>query len=294
MNTFQLHCFLTVAEHLNFARAAQQLNITQPAVTHQIRTLETELNVKLFRRTTRTVNLTPAGYLFLTDAKGILAISERAKKRFQDPTAQVIEPISIGCHNYAHLFMLAKAFRQMAELHPHLHPQLQVVPYQQLYRLLQEEAVDAVLCFKGIAGGKAPGTYRELRKIRMVCICQEDNPLAKQESISLEELTKEKLVLTDPSTCPAGVARMQGQLMGERPRSDFHFCESLEAAAVLVQAGFGIAIVPDWAIPHFLPLARIPIRGADPLSFGIYYKTLEGNAPLRSFIRLMREDAVSE
>ena len=61
MNTFQLHCFLTVAEHLNFARAAQQLNVTQPAVTHQIRTLEAELNVKLFRRTTRTVNLTPAG-----------------------------------------------------------------------------------------------------------------------------------------------------------------------------------------------------------------------------------------
>lgn len=294
MNTFQLHCFLTVAEHLNFARAAQQLNVTQPAVTHQIRTLEAELNVKLFRRTTRTVNLTPAGYLFLTDAKGMLTISERAKKRFQDPNAQVIEPISIGCHNYAHLFMLAGAFRRMAELHPHLHPQLQVVPYPQLYRLLQEEAVDAVLGFKGITGGKAPGTYRELRRIGVICICQEENPLSERESVSLEELTKEKLVLTDPSTCPAVIARLQGQLMGERPRSDFHFCESLEAAAVLVQAGFGIAIVPDWGIPPFLPLARIPIVGTDPLSFGVYYKTLEGNAPLRSFIRLMREDAAAE
>ena len=190
--------------------------------------------------------------------------------------------------------MLAGAFRRMAELHPHLHPQLQVVPYPQLYRLLQEEAVDAVLGFKGITGGKAPGTYRELRRIGVICICQEENPLSERESVSLEELTKEKLVLTDPSTCPAVIARLQGQLMGERPRSDFHFCESLEAAAVLVQAGFGIAIVPDWGIPPFLPLARIPIVGADPLSFGVYYKTLEGNAPLRSFIRLMREDAAAQ
>lgn len=49
MNTFQLTCFLTVAETLNFLKAADWLNITQPAITHQIRSLEEELNVKLFR-----------------------------------------------------------------------------------------------------------------------------------------------------------------------------------------------------------------------------------------------------
>ena len=46
MNTFQLRCFLTLAQTLNFARAAQQLSVTQPAVSHQIRALEEELNVK--------------------------------------------------------------------------------------------------------------------------------------------------------------------------------------------------------------------------------------------------------
>ena len=46
MNTFQLSCFLAVADTLSFARAAERLNITQPAVTHQIRSLETELGAK--------------------------------------------------------------------------------------------------------------------------------------------------------------------------------------------------------------------------------------------------------
>ena len=54
MNTFQLTCFLTVAETLSFVKAAKQLNVTQPAVTHQIHSLEEELNKQLFRRTTRT------------------------------------------------------------------------------------------------------------------------------------------------------------------------------------------------------------------------------------------------
>ena len=58
MNTTQLECFLAVAEHLNFARASEDLHITQPAVTHQINSLENEFNVKFFRRTTRSVELT--------------------------------------------------------------------------------------------------------------------------------------------------------------------------------------------------------------------------------------------
>ena len=91
-------------------------------------------------------------------------------------------------------------------------------------------------------------------------------------------------------TLCSGIVQLQGGLMGVRPRSDFHFCESVEAAAVLVQAGFGAAIIPDWGIPSFLPLVRIPIEGFQTLSFGIYYKTLEGNAPLRTFIRLMQEE----
>lgn len=65
MTTMQLECFLAVTETLNFAKAASQLNVTQPAVTQQIRTLEEELNIKLFKRTTRMVQLTPEGQIFL-------------------------------------------------------------------------------------------------------------------------------------------------------------------------------------------------------------------------------------
>ena len=59
MNTQQLESFIQIAENLNFARAAEILNVTQSAVSSQIKGLEEELNTKLFYRTTRTVLLTP-------------------------------------------------------------------------------------------------------------------------------------------------------------------------------------------------------------------------------------------
>ena len=80
MNTIQLECFIAVAEHLNFSRASEELKITQPAVSHQIRTLEEELDVKLFKRTSKSVSLTPEGIQFLPDAELILKIAFSAKE----------------------------------------------------------------------------------------------------------------------------------------------------------------------------------------------------------------------
>ena len=81
MNTTQLECFVAVAEHLNFSRASEELKMTQPAVSHQIRSLETELETVLFKRTSKSVTLTEDVILFLADAQLILKTSLLAKER---------------------------------------------------------------------------------------------------------------------------------------------------------------------------------------------------------------------
>ena len=81
MNTIQLECFIAVAEHLNFSRASEALRITQPAVSHQIQSLEEELDVKLFKRTSKSVSLTQEGIQFLPDAQLILKTALSAKER---------------------------------------------------------------------------------------------------------------------------------------------------------------------------------------------------------------------
>ena len=69
MTIFQIECFLAVAEFLNFAKAAEQMNISQPAITRQIQSLEDELGGKLFQRSTRVVRLTENGHIFMVEAQ---------------------------------------------------------------------------------------------------------------------------------------------------------------------------------------------------------------------------------
>ena len=94
MNTTQLECFMTVANFLNFSRAAEVLRITQPAVSHQINALENELGVKLFHRTSKSVRLTQAGYLFTQYADEILRISGLSKERLK--AAQEVHSVRLG------------------------------------------------------------------------------------------------------------------------------------------------------------------------------------------------------
>lgn len=289
MNTFQLTCFLTVAETLNFAKAAERLNITQPAVTHQIRSLEDELNAKLFVRTTRRVELTPAGYLFLGDAKSMVAISVRAKKRFENPLEQVVSPLSVGCYSATDLFMLPPVFRKLAEIYPNVQPRLQVVPFPHLYRLLEEEDVEVIIGFKENGPKKPRGVYRELRKIPIACVCPKGHPLCEKSSIEIDELEGERLIAGDPMTSPRNIVALQGQLMGGRSPADFYICESTEAAMVLTSAGFGVTVLPDFPLPPELSLDKTVIENLEPMSFGLYYKTLQGNALLKDFICIMEK-----
>ena len=291
MNTFQLSCFLEVADMLNFARAAERLHVTQPAVTQQIRSLENELNVRLFNRTTRSVKLTEEGLVFLHDARHIVAISERAKKRFENPYGREVRTLSLGCHSFAQLFMLPPALKQLASQHPDVHPRLHVVPFQHLYRLLEEDEVEAVIGFREPESKKIAAVYRELKRVPIACFCVPENPLSKRGSATMEDLKGEPLVLFDPGKAQSDVAELQGRLMGGRSPADFYFCESMEAVIMLTLAGSGIAVMPELLVPRALPLARVPIEGVGTASFGVYYKTLQGNAPLRDLVQILREQA---
>lgn len=288
MNIFQLICFLAVAEHLNFTRAAEQLHVTSPAVSQQIQSLEKELNTKLFIRTTRTVKLTEEGRTFLNDAQQMVAISARAKKRFENSYFNQIQTLALGCYNFPCLFLLSDVLKKLAMEYPTLHPRLQVIPFQHIYRLLEEGDIDAVIGFKESASMKISAHYKEVNKSPLVCVCPKEHPLSQKSSVSTEELKKEHLILFTPMKGSVRIAQIQGQLMGGRAPSEFYFCESAEAIMVLVNAGFGISVLPDLFVPHSFSIATVPIESLDPVSFGVYYKSLQNNAPLKDMIRIMK------
>ena len=260
----------------------------QPAVTQQIQSLEKELNVKLFHRTTRTVKITPEGIAFLQDARRIVSIADHAKKQFEDPALQQIQTLFIGCANYAHLFLLSGVLKELSAHYVHLHPHLRVVPFAHLFKLLEENDVDAVIGFREPENNKIRALYQEMIKSQILCICPKDHPLAARKAVTLADMANEKLVLCNPMKTQTDTARLQAKLAGQKTAADIFFCESAEAMTVLVRAGFGVAMLPDLLIPPDANLAAVPIAGTPPASFGVYYKSLAGNRVLKSFIRTLK------
>lgn len=286
MNTFQLQCFLTLAETLNFARAAERLSITQPAVTHQIRALEGELNVKLFRRSTRNVELTQAGAIFLDDAQKMMEISIRAKRRFEDPAQQEMQPFSVGFQSYTQMLFFPDLWRRMRERYPNIHPRLRVAPAQRLYHLLEDETVEVFVSFQEPELQKQSIQYREIARSPVACICPCDSPTAQG---GLEHLGEEKLVMSRPMQTPSALAQIQRELVGERSPAELYFCETAEEILTLVHSGFGVSPFPSLILPDDPEIVRIPMPDIPEMSLGVYYKAAQRNEPLRYFIRLLRE-----
>ena len=106
MNIDNLKCFILVADNLSFARAAEELYISQPAVTKQINNLEQELGITLFIRSTRHVELTQAGMQFYKDAKDIVVKSEIAVNKLKRKKFET-NYIHIGLSNNTILFYLS-------------------------------------------------------------------------------------------------------------------------------------------------------------------------------------------
>ena len=289
MDLFQISCFLSVAEYLNFTKAAESLHVTHPAVSQQIKSLEKELGTQLFARTTRSVRLTEAGRAFVGDARQMAAIAARAKKRFEGAQPSPIEPLSVGCSNFPSLFLLTETFAKLRLERPNLHPRLQVIPFQHIYRLLDEGDLDAVAALEEPGISKPAAQYRELARSPIVCVCPAGHPLAAKSEVSPPDLRAFPLVLFALPHVPLPVAQLQGALMEDRPLSDFYFCESAEALSVLVQAGYGVSVLPELLAFELRGLQKIPLAGAAPVSLGIYYKTLQGKPALRDFLRCAKE-----
>lgn len=289
MNIFQLECFIAVANCLSFAHAAKQMQISQPAISNQIRTLEEELEVKLFQRSTRMVQITNEGRIFLQDAKNMVATAKQAKLRFQRQDNRVLNTLSIGCSTFTQFAMLADHIRLLSQEIPNLHPQLHVVPREHLLHLLADGKAEIIFDIKTEDAAYEKFTYREMGRVDLYAVCRREHPLAAKTQIIVADLEKEPLVFCDPIYLVPEIAELQLRLAAGRSPVELHFCDSSEAAVVLAAAGLGIAILPGLFIPKDDRIALIPLADTPKLPVGIFYKPYPGDTTLRKFIHFVTE-----
>ena len=288
MNTTQLECFMSVSNFLNFSRAAEQLGLTQPAVSHQINALEDELGVKLFYRTSKRVRLTQAGHLFSQYAREILSLSRASKARLKEGQESSIVRFGIGCRSFMELRLLGPVLGEMREEFPQLLPVLRLVPFDSLENLLEDGDVQVMFTFQETAPKRA--VYRELARRAVVCVCGKDHPLAACDQLTIPQLREgERFAAYPPHSAPPTLLAAQGQIITGRSPDQICFCEGLETLYTLVEAGFAFAVIADLPQLSMLEIRTIPIQEFPALSYGVSYRAGEMGPVLRRFLARMEE-----
>ncbi|MDC7290382.1 LysR family transcriptional regulator [Blautia schinkii] len=288
MTIFQTECFLAVAEYLNFAKAARQMNISQPAMTRQIQSLEEELGTKLFNRSTRNVSLTVEGNSLLTDAHIIVGTSKRVLSRFQKQDEEKIVDFHISYSSASHIELLKNALEELKNTYPFVHPWLHILPGSQVADAVFDETIDIALTYR-FSKPKSALIFRELKKVPYICVCRKDCPIARLDIVSVEDLSPYPMIMHDPGNMPSDVIAEQWEWAGDKKPSMLYFTESAEASMLLASAGFGVTVVPNICVPSDRNLATCELNNPKQISFGLYYKTGRESPWLKTFVTLMKK-----
>jgi DNA-binding transcriptional LysR family regulator len=159
MDLRHLHTFAAVAGLRHFGRAAALCNLSQPAVSHQIRLLEQELGATLLNRAGRQVSLTVAGEQFLEDARRILAAVDRARERVQGLSTGTIGRVRIGATASAGLYWLPPLLDDYRRTHPRFALQFTIGEEASILQRVASNDLDMAV----VAGRPALGELRGRR-----------------------------------------------------------------------------------------------------------------------------------
>ncbi|MGM1046776.1 MAG: LysR substrate-binding domain-containing protein [Bacillota bacterium] len=194
MDIRKLHYFIAVAEELHFSRAAEKLNMTQPPLSQQIQDLEKELGVKLLERNKRQVRLTPAGAVFLEEAKMILSQLERSIKTTQLTSQGIIGHLVVGFVDSAAGDIMVDILRVFRERFPQIQLTLCEMTSAQQWQALHDGTIH--VGFPRFIESAKHIDYSTITNESLVAVLPEQHPLARLSAISVRSLELEPFILS--------------------------------------------------------------------------------------------------
>jgi DNA-binding transcriptional LysR family regulator len=200
MNLRNLRFFVTVADKMNFTRAAEQLHTSQPALSVQIHKLEAELGVELFNREGRGVTLSAAGTLFLEHAKKILAEMDTSVALARLAAKGETGQLSIGYEGSAEFLVFPHVIPAFRKRWPNIHLKLQYMKSFKIFDGLRNDELDI-----GFALSPVPQFEFDIHPISefsLVVAIPAAHPLTKKDTVTFADLSAEPLVMFAPSADP--------------------------------------------------------------------------------------------
>ena len=254
MTTKQIDYCIEVARTLNFSRAADNLFVSQPTFSYQIKLLEEEVGFTIFERTGKGAVLTPAGAQFVSFLTSMREDLKRAIEQGQNFSAKYRDSISISLMVRQAVYFLPEAMRLFAETNP----EIQILPvfrYEGGLEPFLRNEVDILFALKEQTR-QIPGIHvHELFESHIYLIAQRDDPLAAKNLITGEDLYGRTLMVGGGS--PPALKAVQHRLIGTGNITYFNSADH-DTTLTNIAAGRGICLAPGFLNDHSGQFAWIP------------------------------------
>jgi DNA-binding transcriptional LysR family regulator len=243
MELRHLRYVVAVADCLHFGQAAEQLHISQPPLSQQIRQLEDELGVTLFDRTNRQVRLTKAGQIFVEEARLVLAQADHCARVAMRVNDGEVGQLTIGVAGPSDIQIFADILRLFARRHPNIRIVARSMATAEQAQALREGRLHVGLV---VAPVEDPALAADVVMPQSIMVAlPRGHPLAARAQVPLRALAAEPHVMLARDLDP----RFFDAIVGACRRSGFtlhvaHEVDHLHTACALVAAGLGVAFVP--------------------------------------------------
>jgi LysR family transcriptional regulator, transcriptional activator of the cysJI operon len=276
LENFRLKVFRTVAEQLNFRKAAEHLFLTQPAVTLQIKALEDDLGVRLFDRAANSVSLTPQGTLLLGYATKIATLVSEAEQELGAEDGKVSGELSLGVSTTIAQYVLPRLLGAFLDEHPRVQFSLHSGNTDEVVHLLLESKLSI---------GLIEGPARD-RGIRTEHFMQDElvlitPPAFESNRLSRDQLLASSLLMREHGSGSRHVVETALEKAGLRLKTfkkvmDLDSTETIKSA---VEAGLGIGFVSRWAISKELELGALKIAEVTGLRIVRHFSLVSRTGP---------------
>ncbi len=285
MELRHLRYFVAVAEELNFRRAAERLRLAQPALSAQVKNLEEELGVRLFDRTTRSVELTATGQVFLKEARGILVAATNAEQLVRRAEHGLVGTLRVGVITPAMGPLLAKVLRTYHQKYPGVQLSLSALTSTEQLRRLREGELDA-----GIL--RPPVTFPELdlrfvEQAPQMLVAPAGHRLAKKQRLEWKDFNGEGLVMIHPDQQHGFYDSFIAACVKAGAQTHpAQYAQDVQTKMWLISAGFGIA--PVTATLKEIRRPGVVFRplppGLPPVQSALVWRRLESSPVVKNFL----------
>lgn len=269
MNIRDLKYIIAVAENENFAKAANQVFVSQPALSMQIKKLEDELEVKIFERDKKRFLITEAGREIIKKSREALHKIDEIKeiaKNFHDPFGGTLK---IGAFPTLASYFFPDLVKKISKKFPKLKLFLTEEKTEELLKKLQNGEIDIALLAMPIAEPDLLG--EKIFTEKFLLAMPQNHQLAKKKKIQASDLKGQNLMLLEDGHCLRNQALEACSMLGAFEAQDFR-ATSLETLRQMVLAGSGITFMPEIAVKKDDKISYLPIANAPTRSIGLYFR----------------------